>query len=80
MSQAVSDVVIGVSADSGSSNAAAAPFDLNAGFLGTGASSMVEVSYIVMLLIVGYIAYGTFRYFMPDVRITSKIMTALGLD
>ena len=79
MSQAVSDVQVSVSASAGSSAPAEAPFDLNAGFLGTGSSTMVELAYIAMLLILVYIAHGMYRYYLPDFSISAKIFAALGL-
>lgn len=79
MSEVGFDIEVGQSAVGASNGGAEAAFDLNAGFLGTGASSVVELSYVAMLLIVVYVAHGTFRYFLPDVRITAKIFSALGL-
>ena len=54
--------------------------NLNDGFLGTGYSSTVELSYITMVLIVGYIAISMIRYFMPEARFFSFIAQALGFQ
>lgn len=52
----------------------------NDGFLGTGSSLLVELSYIAMALIAAYVAFGIVRYFLPDVRIVGKILEAIGLQ
>ncbi len=53
--------------------------NLNGGFLGTGYSSSVEISFIAMALIFGYFAITTFRYFLPEARVLKTVVTALGL-
>ncbi|MHA1537160.1 MAG: hypothetical protein ACTSUD_06365 [Alphaproteobacteria bacterium] len=52
---------------------------LNDGFLGTGYSTSVELSFIAMALIFSYVAITTFRYFLPETRILSTVVEALGL-
>ena len=52
---------------------------LNDGFLGTGYTTSVELSFIAMALIVGYVAYSTTRYFMPELRIRATVAEMLGL-
>ena len=42
---------------------------LNDGFLGTGYSSSVELSFIAMALIFGYVTVSMAKYFMPETRI-----------
>lgn len=79
MSQVVSGLQSGVSAGASSSDGFEAVTSFNQGFLGTGASTLVELSYIAMLLIFGYAAHGTFRYFLPNVRIMATIASTLGL-
>ena len=53
--------------------------NLNGGFLGTGYSSSVEISFIAMVLIFGYVAITTFRYFLPETSILNAVAKALGL-
>ncbi len=52
---------------------------LNDGFLGTGYSSSVEISYIAMVLIFGYVAITTVRYFLPETKFLNTVTEALGL-
>ena len=52
--------------------------NLNAGFLGTGYSSSVELAAIAMALIFGYVAISTVRYFLPETRFFSMITESLG--
>ena len=52
---------------------------LNAGFLGTGYSSSVELSFIAMALIFGYVAISTVRYFLPETRFFDIITESLGI-
>jgi hypothetical protein len=52
---------------------------LNDGFLGTGYSSSVELSFIAMALIFGYVAIGTVKYFLPEARFLNTVAAALGL-
>ena len=52
---------------------------LNDGFLGTGYSSSVELSYIAMALIFGYVAISTVRYFLPETRFLNTVAEVLGL-
>ena len=53
--------------------------NLNDGFLGMGYSSSVEISFVVMTLILGYVAIGTVRYIRPETRFLSSVADALGL-
>ncbi len=53
--------------------------NLNEGFLGTGYSSSVELSYIAMVLIFGYVAITLVRYFLPETRFLNTVAGALGL-
>ncbi len=53
--------------------------NLNDGFLGTGYSSSVEISFIAMALIFGYVAITTLRYFLPETRFLNTVVAALGL-
>ena len=69
----MSDVV------SSSSDGFEAFTNLNAGFLGTGSSTLVELAYLVMVLIAGYVAVTTVRYFLPETRFLNTIAAALGL-
>ena len=77
MAEAVSNVVVSVGAGAGDGLEAA--LDLNHGFLGTGASTMVEISYIAMLMIVVYIAHGALRYYVPGFSLSATIFGVLGL-
>ena len=63
---------------SSTSNGSEALANLNDGFLGTGYSSAVEISYIAMALIVGYIAIATLRYFLPETRFLNTVVETLG--
>ncbi len=53
--------------------------NLNDGFLGTGYSSSVEISFIAMVLIFGYVAITTVRYLLPETRFLNTVVEALGL-
>ena len=75
----MSEVSIGVDEGSETSSAIGAFASLDNGFLGTGYSSSVELSFIVMALIVVYVANGTFRYFLPDFSLLRTITSAIGL-
>ena len=75
----MSEVVSLSSVDSGTSDGFEALANLNEGFLGTGFSSSVEISFIAMALIFGYVAVATVRYFMPEVRFLNAVVEALGL-
>ena len=79
MSEAISNVAVGVGSGAGSSDGLEAALDLNSGFLGTGSSTVVELSYIAMLMIAVYIALGAVRYFMPGFSLSATIFGALGL-
>lgn len=56
---------------------------LNEGFLGTGFSSSVELSFVGMGFIIAYVMYSTARYFLEGrqvgARFMTSIATALGL-
>jgi hypothetical protein len=75
----MSEVVSLSSVDSGTSDGFEALASLNEGFLGTGFSSSVEISFIAMALIFGYVAVATVRYFLPEVRFLNTVVEALGL-
>lgn len=79
MSEVVSDVVVASHTAGNPNEGFEVVAKLNAGFLGTGYSTMVELSLVVMVLIVGYIARGTLRYFLPDFSVTKAVAGALGL-
>lgn len=79
MSEVVSDVVGASHVASNPNDGFEAVANLNAGFLGTGYSTTIELSLVVMVLIVGYVAHGTFRYFLPDFSVTKAVAGALGL-
>lgn len=66
-------VVVSTSNDAGS-NAA-----LNDGFLGTGFSMAVELSIIALVLIAGYIAICTARYFISGRSLALMIAETIGL-
>ena len=72
--------VVSLSSEGGStSNGFEALANLNDGFLGTGFSSSVEISFIAMALIFGYVAVATVRYFLPETRFLNTVVEALGL-
>lgn len=50
------------------------------GFLGTGYSASVEVSFIGMALIGAYVAISTARYFLHGTRVLAMVAGALGLQ
>ncbi len=75
----MSEVVSISSEGSGTSEGFEALANLNDGFLGTGYSSSVEISLIAMVLIFGYVAITTFRYFLPETRFLNTVVEALGL-
>ena len=52
---------------------------LNEGFLGTGYTTAVELSFIAMALILGYVGVSTFRYLLPDFSIFDSVSSVLGL-
>ncbi len=72
--------VVSLSSEGGStSNGFEALANLNDGFLGTGFSSSVEISFVAMALIFGYVAITTVRYFLPETRFLNTVVEALGL-
>ena len=72
--------VVSLSSEGGStSDGFEALANLNDGFLGTGFSSSVEISFIAMALIFGYVAVATVRYFLPETRFLNTVVEALGL-
>lgn len=79
MSEVVSDVVVAPSAAGNPSDGFEVFTSLNDGFLGTGSSSLAELSYFAMVLIGGYVAHSTFRYFWPDFSVTKLLGDTLGL-
>ena len=52
---------------------------LNDGFLGTGYTSSVEISFIAMALIFGYVAISTARYFLSGTDVAETLGELLGL-
>ncbi len=74
----MSEVVSLSSEGSSTSDGFAALANLNDGFLGTGYSSSVELSFIAMALIFGYVAISTVRYFLPETRFLNTVVEALG--
>ncbi len=64
---------------SSTSDGSEALANLHDGFLGTGYSSSVEISFIAMVLIFGYVAITTVRYFLPETRFLNTVTEALGL-
>jgi hypothetical protein len=75
----MSDVALESSAGGSTGDGFEAFANLNDGFLGTGYSSSVEVSFIVMALIFGYVAIGTVRYILPETKFLGAVAEALGL-
>jgi len=75
----MSEVVSLSSEGSSTSDGFEALANLNDGFLGTGYSSSVEISYIAMVLIFGYVAITAIRYFLPETRFLNSVTGALGL-
>ncbi len=75
----MSDVVSVSSEGSSASDGFEAFANLNDGFLGTGYSSSVEISYIAMVLIFGYVAITAVRYFLPETKFLNTVAGALGL-
>ena len=72
--------VVSLSSEGGStSNGFEALANLNDGFLGTGFSSSVEIAFVAMALIFGYVAIATVRYFLPETRFLNTVVEALGL-
>jgi hypothetical protein len=72
--------VVSVSSEGGStSDGFEVLTTLNDGFLGTGYSSTVELSFIAMALIFGYVAIGTIKYFSPETKFLISVAAALGL-
>ncbi|MHA1530022.1 MAG: hypothetical protein ACTSVG_13465 [Alphaproteobacteria bacterium] len=75
----MSEAVSLSSKGSGASDGYEAFASLNDGFLGTGYSSSVEISFIAMVLIFGYVAITSFRYFLPETKALNAVTEALGL-
>jgi hypothetical protein len=75
MSNVTSEPSIG----GGTSDGFEALANFNESFLGTGYSSSVEISFIVMTLIIGYVTIGTVRYLRPETRFLGSVVDALGL-
>jgi len=72
--------VVSLSSEGGStSDGFEALANLNDGFLGTGFSSSVEIAFVAMALIFGYVAIATVRYFLPETRFLNTVVEALGL-
>ena len=53
--------------------------NLNSGFLGTGYTTTVELSFVAMALIILYIAFGMARYYIEGTELELKILRAVGL-
>ncbi len=75
----MSEVVSISSQGGGTSDGFEALASLNDGFLGTGYSTSVELSFIAMVLIFGYVAITMVRYFLPETRFLNTVVQALGL-
>ncbi len=75
----MSEVISVASEGSGASDGFGVMANLNDGFLGTGYTSSVELSFIAMALIFGYVAFTTFRYLFPETRFLNAVVAALGL-
>ncbi len=52
---------------------------LNEGFLGTGYSTSVEVSFIVLAVIVLYVGFATAKYFLRGTDLEETISDLFGL-
>ena len=52
---------------------------LNDGFLGTGSSSVMELSFVAMALIAIYVAHSTVRYCWPEFSLFRTLTGTLGL-
>lgn len=79
MSEVVSDVVV-VPAQAGHpSDGFESIASLSDGFLGTGYPTSVELSFLAMGLIAGYVAYSTVRYFLAGTRVLEAVAETLGL-
>lgn len=52
---------------------------LNDGFLGTGYSTSVELSFVAMGFIALYVVVATARYFLHGTKIVESVADALGL-
>jgi hypothetical protein len=75
----MSEVVSLSSVDSGTSDGFEALANINEGFLGTGFSSSVEISFVAMAVMFAYVAIATVRYFMPEARFLNTVVETLGL-
>jgi hypothetical protein len=75
----MSDLVVEANAAAGSSEGFEALARINDGFLGTGSSTAVELSYVAMVLIVGYAAWSTARYFLAGTKVAETVAQVLGL-
>ena len=80
MTEDVSDVVVVGSESGKGAEGYEALAALNEGFLGTGYSTSVEISFIAMALIGGYVAVSTARYFLHGTRLLSAVAGALGFE
>lgn len=80
MTEGVSDVVVVGSEGGKGSDSFAALAGLNEGFLGTGYSASVEISFVAMALIAGYVAVSTARYFLHGSRLLATVAGALGIE
>jgi hypothetical protein len=75
----MSNVTSEPSVGGGTSDEFEALANFNESFLGTGYSSSVEISFIVMTLIIGYVTIGTVRYLRPETRFLGSVVDVLGL-
>jgi hypothetical protein len=71
----MSDLVI---ESQGGTTAGEALTTLNDGFLGTGYSASVEVSFILMALVAGYVAVSTARYFISGRGLAAFVAETFG--
>ena len=76
----MSDVVTVASEAEESGGALLALARVNDGFLGTGYTTSVELSFIAMALILGWIGYETGRYFLAGTGIAERVAAKLRID
>ena len=72
----MSDVVTAANAAEESSTTSGAFASLNEGFLGSGESALVELSYIAMALILGWAAFSTGRYILAVTGLGDRMADA----
>lgn len=72
----MSDVVTAANGTEESSTTLGASVGLNEGFLGSGESAVVELSYIAMALIFGWAAFSTGRYVLAVTGLGDRMAEA----